>query len=693
MKKQIRLFGILILATSFLCTNSQLLPDQYRTLLPESFMDEIVGECSGEIAMNHMIEMAGYNRDRLEDEFGTTFYEAEYVLKMLQQYGIPDAKIERFPGRQVWDGIKGELWEIGPNREKIADYDDLRAVLASGSRSADVETELIWVGDGEEEDFNKIDVSGKIVFTTGSVSGVHSRAVGRGAVGVISMNTPRPLKDPVQIPWRGIRGENATFAFNLNAREGELLKNRLLQGEEIRVHAVVESALRDYELQVPTAVIYGSEPDAGEVIFSAHLFEGYTKQGANDNISGSAVILDVARTLNTLIQEGRIPRPKRNIRFIWVPEYSGTGPWVNAHKKLMGKTLCNINLDMVGLHLSQSHSFFCLMRTTFGNPHYLNDVMEHYYRYVGETNREMIHNRGTGGFTRRIVAMSGSDDPFYYKIDPHYGASDHEVFNDWGIQVPGIMMITWPDLYYHTSEDRPYNCDATQMKRAAVIAAASAYTIVSADDNMAMKIASETYSHSVNRLGIQFGRAIDELSSSTLVDFAESYKRVRSYIEATVMNENETLEQIFELTGNAGGLIDYVKILQSSVEKIGEGALAALDEYMKTVARKLNTEIVTLQLDDLEMKADALIPRQTGKVKEGGYMGHFQMIGEIPSDITDRFPVTFISDTRELARLVNGKHSALDIKKLLDTQSVRISDLQSIMNYLERLKYAGLIEM
>jgi hypothetical protein len=50
-------------------------------------------------------------------------------------------------------------------------------------------------------------------------------------------------------------------------------------------------------------------------------------------------------------------------------------------------------------------------------------------------------------------------------------------------------------------------------------------------------------------------------------------------------------------------------------------------------------------------------------------------------------------DTTELPRLVNGRHSALDIKKMLDTQSERKADLQQVMNYLELLKAAGLVEI
>ncbi len=67
----------------------------------------------------------------------------------------------------------------------------------------------------------------------------------------------------------------------------------------------------------------------------------------------------------------------------------------------------------------------------------------------------------------RIVAPFGADEPFWYSIETHYGASDHEVFNDWGVGVPGIMMIAWPDRWYHTSGDTADKSDATQMKRAA----------------------------------------------------------------------------------------------------------------------------------------------------------------------------------------------------------------------------------
>ena len=656
-------------------------------------MDEIIGEVSGETAFNHILEMSAYNRNRPESEYKTTLWEAEYVLQMLNEYRLPGAEIERFEGRPTWDGVKGELWEISPGRKKIADYDDLRAMLASGSQDADVEAELVWVGEGSEQELEGIDLAGKIVVTSASAGRVHNRAVEQGALGVISFDSPRPLVDPIQIPWSGLRGrgDNTTFAFYLPPREGHILRDRLIRGEEISVHAVVDTETYDLDLQVPTCVIPGTDPDAGEIIFSAHLFEGYTKQGANDNISGSAAILEVARALHTMMEEGRIPRTKRNIRFIWVPEFSGTGPWVVKHADLMEKTLCNINLDMVGLWLSKSQSFFNLERTTYGNAHYINDVMENYYRYIGETNRVSLVLSGRGGYINRIVAPSGSDEPFYYAIEAHYGASDHEVFNDWAVGVPGVMMITWPDHYYHTSEDRPDKCDPTQMKRCSIIAAAAAYTIASAEENMAGKIAGEVFSNGIRRMGHQLQRGLDELGTADKEGFANLYKKARGYINATLLNETETLETVLELSPGNNQLMDYVQKQSRVMKSIAEGQLEVLDQLMKNQAKAFGISPVSLKLTDIEKKAMAIVPSATPKVKENGYRGYSSLL---PRSGRSRSGSEsgIIANTSEMQRLCNGRYNILDIKILLDTQEGRESDLQALLDHAELLKEAGLVE-
>ena len=698
MKKTAQLLYILVFV--FSCTLSFGQNSVPRTLLPEKIVDELIGEASGERALNHITEMAAYIHDRPATEYSGYFFETQYVLNRMQEYGLEGATVNKYPGGKTWDGVKATLWEVSPGHSKLADYAELPAVLASGSNNADVTAELAWVGEGRQADIEKVNLEGKIVVTSGSISTVHSAAVSKGAVGVISYNSPRPMEVPLAIPISGIgsrRGgeSNSKFGFFLPPREGIILRDRLLYGEKITVHAVVEVQNLDYDMEVPSCIIRGTDPQAGEVIFSAHIFEGYVKMGANDNISGSAAILEIARMLNIMINEGRIERPKRTIRFIWVPEFSGTGPWVTENMELMKKTLCNINLDMVGLHLKNSNSFLCMHRTTYGNPHYINDVMENYYDFVGQGNRESLAISGRGGFVKRIVSMTGSEDPFYYAIDDHYGASDHEVFNDWGVQVPGIMMITWPDLYYHTSEDIANKCDATQLKRVCFIGAAAAYTIANAGEAMALRIAGETAGNGSDRIGKQLQRAMDVIGSAGKDNFEAVYKLTKGYIEAAVINEKATVNSTSELIPGSQAYQSVLARFNASVDAIGKSAVSQFDAFAELKAKELGLASVTFKPTPVEISAKSIVPKPTDLISAKGYRGYSEAVTKVSADIRNKYPMASRRlDTQELGRLCNGKNSALDIKKLLDTQMTSgETDLQSVINYIYILKEAGLVTL
>ncbi len=687
---------ILILAAA---AGSQTTPWLQWTFLPPAQMDEIVGETSGETAFNHVMVMGGFPRDRQPAEYAETFLEARYILGQLKEYGLADASIVRFPGGETWDGVMGELWETKPNRQKLASYTDLKAMLAPGSSSADVTAELIWVNEGAPRDFEGLDVKDKIVVTSGSPGSVHNNACGtKGAVGVIAFASPRPLFDPLLIPWSGVGGRGGAnsstkFAFNLPPREGQILRDRLKRNEKITVHARVQAASQKAELQNIVASIPGTDPAGSEIILSAHVFEGYTMFGANDNYSGCAAILETARTLQTLIMDGRLPKPKRTIRFLWAPEFSGTVPYVKAEKERMRRTLCDINLDMVGLQLTKSLAFFTFHRTTYGNPHYINDVMENYYRFVGESTRSYVVNGMSGSMNRRIVAPTGTEEPMYYYIGTHFGSSDHEVFNDWGVGVPGIVMNTWPDQWYHTSQDRPDKLDPTQMKRAAIITAAAAYTIASADDAQAARIASEIVGNASARLGHQLERGLEELRQADAASFDGRFKRIRGYLEAAACNERATLDSVLQLVSDpAQFAASYLSDLKSSITGLEQAHLKTLDRSMRFAAATLQRPPVDLRLSDLEKKAAALVPKPLPKIRESGYQGYQAAIQEaIKAFAGAPLDRSAARNATEIQLLCDGKNSALDIKKMLDTQSRQETPLPSVLSHLELLKKAGLV--
>jgi hypothetical protein len=705
------LIGTLILVAVI---SAQYTPWLYWTFLPKGQVDEIVGEASGEMAWTTVAEINAFNRERFDEEFTGNFFETQVILRKLKSYGLAGVEVVTYPGSQAWRAVKGELWETKPGRQKIASIHDMLPMLASGSATADVTGELAWVGRGTDKEVLDAKVEGKIVVTEGGLMSAYGAAVPQGALGVIAISMSRPYFDPLQMPWGGISqrrrpGDGAAgqpgqpaapepkFAFQLPVREGDILKRRLLANEKITVRAQVESKMEAADLENVLALIPGTDPAAGEVILSAHLFEGMQKQGANDNISGSACILEVARVLNTLIAEGRLPRPRRSIRFIWGPEFSGIGKWVQANPKIMEQTLCNINMDMVGEWLSKNQAFFCLMRTTYGNAHYINDVMENYYRYVGEGSRERIQNRGgAAGVPVRVVAPSGADEPFAYSIETHYGASDHEVFNDWGVGVPGIMMIAWPDKWYHTSGDTADKADPTQLKRAAIIGAAGAYTVASAGTEASIKVAGEVVSNATRRLGQQLVVSLETLNRATEGSFGADARFARDIFEAAVMNEKDTLGSVLELAPGDASLSGHLAKMAKAVDGVGAAGLAALDAHRAAVAQKLGVKLMPIVLTDLEKRAAKLVPRPTAKVRQDGYREYQKYITAVPAAERAKYPVQgkdlVISSPAELQLLINGRHSALDIKKMLDAQNERRSTLQAVLNQLEILKLAGLVE-
>jgi len=85
----------------------------------------------------------------------------------------------------------------------------------------------------------------------------------------------------------------------------------------------------------------------------------------------------------------------------------------------------------------------------------------------------------------------------------------------------------------------------------------------------------------------------------------------------------------------------------------------------------------------------------TTLVTENSYRGYSSIISKLDPKVRETYPLKGRGmDTQELGRLCNGINSALDIKKLLDTQMKQgETDLQDVVNYINILKEAGLVTL
>jgi hypothetical protein len=497
------LCGVCAVLTVVCAPNPFAQENEDRTLLSHDQMRAIVNEASGDRAMHHVLELVPYPRIRPIEEYQKHFRESEVMAGFAREYGFSSVEIESFPAaNRSWAPTMGELWMITQaETKKLYDIHDVAVSVAANSANGDQTGDLVDVGLGTRAaDYQGKDVKGKIAIGSGGVAQIYALAAERGAIGAVGYSTLYPDRGVDVIPSSSITVNTQGFGWAVSPRMGHELVARLERGEKVSLRSVIKAETLPGELETVHATIKGDGSSSQDVMISGHLFEGYLKQGANDDNSGCALTLEVGRAYIKLVAEGKLPRPKHTIHFLWVPEISGTNAWLNAHPDIEKRLIADLNFDMEGIRLSQSRSYWILQRTPDTFPSFLNDIGQSMMEFVSEVTRERIRYRANGyAPVLPVQSPNGSDDAFYIKIDKHYGSSDHVTYMQHG--VPSVMFITWPDNWYHSSQDTPDKQDATQYKRAAVVAVGAMTVLASGGDEMAARVVSENLARGAERMG------------------------------------------------------------------------------------------------------------------------------------------------------------------------------------------------
>ena len=356
-----------------------------RTLLSNEQMLAIVNEASGERAMHHLLQLVPYTRVRPVSEYQGPFHESEVMARLAKEYGFTNVRIETFPSGPQWQPSVGELWMTTPVSRKLYDIHDVALALGQGTPTGDITGELIDVGAGRPEDLAGKDLTGKVLLSSSGL-GPFAQAAAKGAVGIIGYTALRPNDYPDQIPDTrftppaGI--ERATFGWAVEPRVGRDLALLLGRGQQITIRSIVKAEMVPSKAEVVHAEIAGDGSTTQEVAVSAHLYEGVIKQGANDDASGCALTLEMGRAYIKLVNEGKLPRPKRTINFQWGAEISGTRAWLAAHPEKQKAIIGDLNFDMEGIRLAMSRSYWILQRTPDTFPSYINDVAQSMMEWV-----------------------------------------------------------------------------------------------------------------------------------------------------------------------------------------------------------------------------------------------------------------------------------------------------------------------
>jgi hypothetical protein len=603
-------------------------------MLNPEIKETVKQELSGENAKAYVQQIAQFHRIQAS----TMFHEAaEYVRDTLTQIGIKNARIEQFPADGEtkywtytapigWEAKSAELWLVKPEQKLLARYQDTPTCLHAHSNATPPEgitAQLIDVGKGTQPSHYKgKKVKGKLVLATGRAKLVHEEAVyKRGAIGVITDTLTyeiKNLRESMDLPdatayqaiWPTKEELNkVTFGFSITKRQGNYLRSLLKQKKKVKLKAIVDAKLFPGKLDVITAAIKGKTKPNQEVFLIAHLC--HPKPSANDNASGSGLLLEIARTIKTLIRKGKIPQPKRTIRFFWVPEIYGTIAYLHKHQNLTKRLIAGINLDMVGQDQELCKSALTLDRTPDSLPSYLNDLLSN---LIEEATKQFDPQTGFGPATT-----------FRHRINAHTGGSDHHEFVDSTIGVPCVMLLQWPDLYYHTSQDTPDKVSVQTLKRIGWIATVATLTLANADVEEAYTIAVQTHTNGVKRLQTALKEATQTLLETknnpkhktkpkklaqTLARKAQQY---RNKIEHIARREAQAIESVKKLASSPE-LDSFISQLTKNLTAQAKHALTQIQQTLALIQKTTRLKIPKKpRLTKAEKQASRIIPKRTFK--------------------------------------------------------------------------------
>ncbi|MBM4032429.1 MAG: M28 family peptidase [Planctomycetes bacterium] len=245
--------------------------------------------------------------------------------------------------------------------------------------------------------------------------------------------------------------------FVLSPAKGRVLRERLAADPRLRIAGFCDAQLYDGHGQNVTAVLEGRDPSR-EVWLFGHAAE----QGAHDNASGVAAIIEAMTLLAELIAAGALPRPRHSIRAILTEECIGMLAFAMANEGLRRRALAGLNLDGVGDEATAARPFAV-----------------HY---------GPLSNPGFGWAVGALIAHALQEQAgdAWHVLTKRFVPTADDMIADPACGIPAIWLgKTGPARGYHSSADTPEVCDPASLRHSTLFAAAWAYAMASLDDALA----------------------------------------------------------------------------------------------------------------------------------------------------------------------------------------------------------------
>ncbi len=661
---------------------------QQSPFFPKDTYDKLVNEISGDIAYDNLRTLVTYHAPSGGSEGFRQ--EAQWVLERAKSYGLEDVNFITLPAwrtppkepNQNWTLRGGELWVVEPKMLKLGDVRETPTSIADNSPTADITAQLVDVGEGvDDADYAGKEVSGKIVLAYGSPDKVKELACwARGALGIVSYYSTRvnPWTDhPDQVAWSRVsaskEGEKlAPPVFMVSPRTG-LMLSRWLSGHSpshifsetpekpaappvLRVHLKIQSEVTQPGTQgLVEGFIRGTADHDHAIVLTAHLQE--EKTSANDDRSGCANLLEIARALEAMIADGRLPRPNRDIRFWWTNEIGAELEYFSEHPEEREHIIADINQDMVGARQSLDGRVQQVSLTPYSRWNFLDDVVASIVTSLADGNNAYLaswQNQNPAPFSRPIFAHLGSREPYHAELVHYFDSTDHMVFNTGAIGIPGVTFTNWPDEYIHSSDDDLWQIDRTQLQRNTVAVAGIALYLANLGESDVPTLLGVMAGEARERISHDLAVGTARLAAASPAEREAAYQDALNVLDQAQQREVRGLESVRPYAAP-----NMRKLLNSLIEdmKLTEiNHRQRLEEWY----RALGGSPAAASPSPLEKALAVQVPRNVGTL--GEYLRHAAEV-EGPKSLHPLMK-------SEALNYVDGRHSILEIYHAVRAESL-----------------------
>jgi hypothetical protein len=446
----------------------------------ETVVDRVRSAVQPDQAMDFMRRVYTTDRWFTFPKFQET---ADYLKSAMAGIGLKSIEVGQAPADGVsqfgywtmplaWDVKQARLEIIDPP-VILADYQKIPSSLGMWSGPTPPEgiaAEIVDVKRGSAAEIEKLDLRGKLALVDQNPANIKPLLVKAGAIGAINAFTENPdLPDGRQ--WINAWGDNGwaftkastpLLSFSITPKQAALVRQLLAERGSLRVRATVDSRYYAGTYPYVTGLIPGTTPE--EVLTLGHSSE----QGAQDNATGVAAMLESLATLNRLIESGKLPKPRRGIRILTMGEMYGSLHYIAKNPERMRRTVAAMCMDTPAASYDLPGTEYTFHLNPMVARSYVDALILRVAQQYFPSVKRPWHSH---------AFRSGTDS---YLGDPTIGVPTVWAYSGSGVET------------HHNSEDTPDRVDKRSLRDIAIVNASFLYYLANAGEAEAQWLAELT---------------------------------------------------------------------------------------------------------------------------------------------------------------------------------------------------------